>query len=229
MNPTDHRRQERLAELFAERSAWVGRQPPSTPAEETAETTVLVVLRDLDLPGLVDGAREFAARLAEDEAEAWRRSWTRARFLFGNPANLAGRSPARLVAGRGGTAWLGPFPSGRLPGPTRLLKPVSGELPPLPEVVEFPHGEDGTTPYRELHVGIRDLTLAEYLVHLHHTLAESVLRGRLGAGEPLRLIHRPDLDADAARTGPAYARVHYAPGGAPGLRLYTWLSPETHP
>lgn len=231
--------QERLAELLDERAAWVGdrphrspqQHPEQHPAQSPAESTVLVLLRSVDLDGLVNGARAFAAGLTPAEADAWRRSWTRTLFLFGNPANLTHRTPARTTARSGSTAWLGPFPSGRLPGPARLLKPVCGVLPQLPpQTVVAPDPAPGAPPAspqgpcRDLYIAVRDLTFAEYLVHLHHTLAESVLQGRLSPHERLRLIHRPDLDAETARGTPGYARVHYAPGDRARLRLYLWLS-----
>lgn len=213
--------QQRLAWLSAERAAWVGSGPPRGTA---AEATALVLLGRLDLPGLVLGAQAFAASLAADEAAAWRRSWTKTRFLFGNPANLTRRTPARIVADSGAAAWLGPFPDGRLPGLSRLLKPVTGVLPALPGEMEI---GSTTGEVRDLHIAVRDLTLAEYLVHLHHTLAESVLLGLLRPGGPLRLVHRPDIGVMPG--GEGYARVHYARGDPATLRLYAWLSPATAP
>ncbi|GHJ17467.1 MULTISPECIES: DUF6182 family protein [unclassified Micromonospora] len=219
----------RLAELLAARAAWVGAEPHRA-ADDTGGCTVLVLLRSVDLDDLVRGARCFAAGLSDGEADAWRRSWTRTRFLFGNSANLTARNPARVVAPTGSAAWLGPFPAGRLPGLSRLLKPVTGVLPALPAELDLPPVAGPASAHpgapRELHVAVRALTLAEYLVHLHHTLAESVLRGSLRADEPLRLIHRTDLDARLVRTEPGYARVHHARGDSPALRLFTWLSPE---
>ncbi|MER6561630.1 DUF6182 family protein [Streptomyces sp. NPDC001027] len=195
-------------------------------AGDPPETTVLVVLRAVDLPGLVRGALDFTAGLTGDEADAWRRSWTTTRFLFGNPANLTERAPARVISPGGSTAWLGPFLATRLPGPSRLLKPVAGVLPDLPDTVEVPGvGPTGDT-CRELHIAVRDLSFAQYLVHLHHALAESVLMGRLAPGEPLRLIHRPDLDARAVDRDVDYARVHQERSDPDRLRLYVSLSSD---
>jgi uncharacterized protein DUF6182 len=177
-----------------------------------------VLLRSLDLADLVHGACEFAAALESDEATAWRQAWTRTRFLFGNPANLPKGTRARVVAPGGTAAWLGPFPDARLPGLARLLKPVSGELPQLAGDILL----HGTGPRRVVSVAVEGLTLVDYLVHLHHTLAEAVLLGRLRPGEPLRIRHRPALGTDSA--DPAYARVLADPGDPGRLRLYTWLS-----
>jgi Family of unknown function (DUF6182) len=198
------------------------------PAEASAETTALVLMRSLDLADLVDGARSFAAALTGEEAEAWRRSWTQTRFVFGNPANLPPHTPARVVGDHGTTAWLGPFRTGRPPGLSRLFKPVTGVAPKLPAEIEFPGDATPGPRYREIRLALRNLTLAEYLVHLHHTLSESVLLGRLRPRQPIRLVHRLDLDAGMANGEHGYARVHYAPGDSSELRLYAWLSPDEH-
>jgi hypothetical protein len=215
-------RQAQLADLFAARVEWVTGSPEG-PAGPDADpgTVVLVLLRSWDLAGFAHGARAFAAAMAPGDAAAWRRSWTRTRFLFGNPANLTAGNRPRLVAPGGTACWLGPFPATRLPGLSRLLKPVSGTLPELPRDLELP----GTGPPRILQIGVAGLTLVEYLVHLHHTLAEAVLRGRLRPDEPLRLSHRPTVETDSTWDPPAYARVLPEPGDPAGrLRPHTWLS-----
>jgi hypothetical protein len=210
-----------LARLFAERAAWCS-------SSDQHDVTVQVLLRCLDLADLVYGARDFATRLAPGETDGWRRSWTKARFLFGNPANLTERTPARFIAPGGNVAWLGPFASERLPGMCRLLKPVTGMVPALPGEISFPPPGCSRPrwPPRELQIALRGLTLAEYLVHLHHTLAESVLQTRLRGDESLRLVHRLDIDTEAVTGSDGYARVHYVRGDTRALRLYTWLRPS---
>ena len=212
---------DRLAALFAQRAEWVGREAVR-PAESTDDDRVaLVVLRGFDLRDLVAGARAFAAGLDAREAARWRWSWTATRFLFGNPANLTGRTPVRMTAPGGSCAWLGPCSPAHVPGVARLLKPVTGTLPDLrPTTLIRGRGRP-----RELHIATRGLSLVDYLVHLHHTLAEAVLCGRLGADEALRLQHRPDVEPTAAAGEPAYARVHHPHGDTSRLRLFTWLAP----
>ncbi|GAA1526763.1 hypothetical protein GCM10009827_049510 [Dactylosporangium maewongense] len=195
---------ELLADLLAARVNWV----TGGATAEPADTTVLVVLRELDPAGLVAGAARFAGGLGTAEADRWRRSWTRAVFLFGDPVNLR---PGDVRRSAGGAAWLGPFTGAHRPGPVRLLRPVTGRLPKL---------ADGTNG-RPLWIATAGLSLVDYLVHLHHTVAEAVLLDRLDPDEPLRLLHRPDLDP-AGLGAAAYARVLPGPGGA--LRPYTWLS-----
>ncbi|MET9385223.1 DUF6182 family protein [Streptomyces sp. NPDC002928] len=210
--------QDRLAALFDERARLV--------AESTTDTTpvtTLVLLRSLDVADFVQGARLFAASLSEAEARTWMRSWTRTRFLFGNPENLTDRSPARITAPAGTAAWLGPCPSEHLPGVSRLLKPLTGSLPLLPDTLDLP--DRAERPRRELQLATREVTLVKYLVHLHHTVAEATLLGRLGTSEPLRITHRPCLDVRSAHDSPGYARVHYDADDSPVLRLYASLAP----
>lgn len=209
-----------LAELLAERVEWVTGGPPDEPDPSTADTKVLVLLRSLEPADFVHGTRKFAATLAPDTAAAWRRSWTRTRFLFGNPANITAGNQAWTVAPGGTVGWLGPFRHSRLPGQSRLLKPVSGRLPTVPRDIDLP----GSGPRRVLWIAVAGLTLVDYLVHLHHTLAEAVLLGRLRPDEPLRLSHRPTVEADSTWGSPAYARVLPEPGDTGRLRLHTWLS-----
>ena len=214
--------QSRLAELLAERVSAVTAQP----AAGEADATVLVLLRSVRLGDLVHGARQFAAALEPAEAVAWLRSWTRTRFLFGNPANLTVQNQARVVSPAATAAWLGPFPNSHRPGLSRLLKPVTGQLPELPGDLDLP-GEPalpGAGPRRVLQVAVAGLSLADYLIHLHHTLAEAVLLGRLGAGESLRLSHRPTLAIDPTGDPPAYARVLPERGNTDRLHLHTLLS-----
>ena len=78
--------QSRLAELLAGRIEWVTGQSAGEPDQRQADAVVLVLLRSVRLADLVQGARRFAAELDQGEAMVWRRSWTRTRFLFGNPA-----------------------------------------------------------------------------------------------------------------------------------------------
>jgi hypothetical protein len=211
-----------LAKLFAERAAWVGGDPVRPAQMTDDDRTVLVVMCRFDLVDFVTGVRAFTAGLDADEADRWRRSWTATRFLFGNPANLTGRTPARVMAANGGSAWLGPYPPTHLPGLARLLKPVTGTLPDLPPTLSVP----GQGPPRLLYVATNGLSIVDYLVHLHHTLAEAVLGGRLGANDAVRLHHRPDIDAAVAAGEPDYARVHHPDRDTARLRLFTWLAPR---
>lgn len=201
-----------LAGLLAERAEWVTGRPDAEPDRDAVESTVLVLLRSPDLAGLVRGACLFAAALEPAEADAWRRSWTRTRFLFGNPANLPERNRPRFVAPGGSAAWLGPYPANRPPGLSRLLKPVTGGLPAERDV-------PGTGRPYLLRVAVHGLTLADYLVHVHHTLAEAVLLGRLSPYARVRVRHEPTI---ASVRRPVHARI--LPGSGADPYPYTWLT-----
>ncbi|MFI7057095.1 DUF6182 family protein [Streptosporangium canum] len=183
------------------------------------QVTVMVVMRRLDLGDLVHGALEFTGGLSPEEADIWYRNWTRTRFLLGNPHNLLGSPAVRTVGPGGHLAWLGPVDVARPPGLSRLLKLVTGRLPELPPNVHLP-GERRGAPC-EIRIACRGLTTAGYLIHLHHTLAEAVLLGKIDPRTPVRLVHVPDLDDESALSS-SYARVHYGADGA--LRLYTFLA-----
>lgn len=207
-----------LAALLAERAAWISADGADG-ATAPADMTVVVALRAFDPVDVADGARRFAAGLDAPAALRWRRSWTRTRFVFGDPANLR-PDDVRVTGPAATAAWLGPFPDDRWPGQARLLKPVSGRLPDLPEHAEVP----GRGPARDLWTAVAGLSLVDYLVHLHHTVAEAVLLGRLDPGERLRLRHRAALSPAEQHGPPAYARVLPEPDAPGRLRLHTWLT-----
>ncbi|MGC5033617.1 DUF6182 family protein [Micromonospora sp. DT229] len=206
-----------LADILTERVALLGGATvDSTPV---ADTRVLVLISSLSPSDVADGARRFAALLQPEEAAAWQRSWTRTHFLFGNHVNVRSGG-LRLVSPGGTAAWLGPFADDHRPGISRLLKPVTGRLPELPTEVDVP----GTGKPRALWINVEQLSLADYLVHLHHTIAEAVLFGRMRPDESLRLHHTTEFDVAFGSGLPAYARVLPEPSDTGRLRLHTWLS-----
>jgi hypothetical protein len=211
------------ARMLADRAGWAGGHPDAVPETgpdgSAAGVTAVVVLRAVEPAALVAGARAFAAALSPAEAAQWRRSWTRTRFVFGNPANLAGPVSLRVTTPSGAAAWTGPFPVGHVPGPLRLLKPVTGTLPASRLDTAVP----GRRPVRRLAVAVADRGLVDYLVHLHHTVAEAVLMGRLDPDDAVDLRHHTALDERDLDPDPVYARVLPDPAGSGNHRLHTWL------
>jgi hypothetical protein len=191
------------------------------PAGGPADVTVPVVLRTFTPAAIVRGAMTFAAGLSTVDADAWFRCYTRALFLFGDPANVAVRHPPAAVDA--GTAWLGVYDAQRTTQVRRLLRPVSGVLPAALDTTA------GTgRPGWRLTVATAGLDLARYLVHLHHTVAEAVLDGTLPAGASVALHHVRHLDpAGVIRSGYATVRVHPAGPDRPP-RLYTVLTRADH-
>lgn len=215
--------QRRLDALLSQRHQLAARGlTPSGPAPGAGDV-VAVVVRRFDLTSMVRGAMAFAAGLSAEAADGWFRAYTRTLFLFGNPHNLAARHAPALGTAGAETAWFGPWDARRMEALSRLLKPLRGDLPALPQRCDIPGSPAAPA---ELHVAVGGLNLPQYLIHLHHTLAEAVLLGTLAPDAPVRLIHWPDVDPVLAASGDAdYVRVHYAAGDESRLRLYTLLTP----
>lgn len=219
MSPTAHT--SRLHDLLADRAQWVTGHRNRRPHEATTHgSRAIVVLSTLDLVDLVQGARTFAHGLGSSEARDWRESWTRTRFLFGNPVNLTCGEPPRVTAPHRTASWFGPLAATHQPASARLLKPASGTLPTMPERVQVP----GTGRCRDLTMVTAGAGLVDYLVHLHHTVAEAVLRERLLPHEPIQIIHHRTWAPLPHGVDPAYARVLPHPESADSLRLHAWLS-----
>jgi hypothetical protein len=188
-------------------------------AAPRGEVTVPVAVLRFEPAAIVAGAMAFAAGLSPADAGAWLGCYTRAVFLFGNPANLAARHPAVLVAPDGSAAWLGVLDSRRADSVRRLLRPVEGELPaggPADGVT------GGGAAAWLLRVAVRGLDLPRYLIHVHHTVAEAVLTGVLPATDAVALRHVDALDADEV-AGSGYAYVRIAPHDD-GHRVVTALT-----
>ncbi|HZN18581.1 MAG TPA: DUF6182 family protein [Micromonosporaceae bacterium] len=193
-------------------------------ASARGQVTVPVAMRAFDPAALLPGAMAFAAGLSTVDADAWFRCYTRTMFLFGDPANLSERHPPAVVCAHGQVAWLGVYDAQRAEHVRRLLRPVSGLLPDDLSQLDTVTGPD-RCPGWQLHVAVRGLDLARYLVHLHHTVAEAVLTGVLPADATIALRHVEDLDpVRTSRTGCAYARVHQTAPEQPAPRLFTVLT-----
>ncbi len=195
-----------------------------------ADVTAPVVLRVFDPGALVRGAVRFAAALAPDQADSWFRCYTRAFFLFGNPRNLAARHALAASAGDNSIGWLGLVDRDRLVRLRRLLRPVSGRLPEMTErrVTTGPERQQPAATEWDLWIATRGLDAARYLVHLHHTVAEAVLTGRLRGGDAIRLRHVTDISPSAAHPDTcAYARVHVSQHDPRRLRLYALLCQQS--
>lgn len=196
-----------------------------------ADVAVPVVLREFDPQAVTDGAVMFAAALAPDQSDSWFRCYTRTVFLFGNPRNLAARYPVRQRAGDNAVGWLGVVERKELNQLRRLLRPVTGALPGVSVTPGAATGRPGAGAGAQwgLWLAIRDLDLAQYLVHLHHTVTEAVLTGEVRPGDTIRLKHVMDLHPSRLEHPDCvYTRVHPSPSpDNPGrLRLYALLCHE---
>jgi hypothetical protein len=195
-----------------------------------ADVAVPVVIREFDPPAIIRGAMKFAAMLTPAQSDLWFRSYTRAIFLFGNPRNLSARHEIVVSADNDSAGWLGIVDRERLSQLRRLLRPVAGELrrPDTMAAADAGNGRTGAATEWELWLAIRGLDIAHYLIHLHHTVAEAVLTGKLRDGDGVRLRHTADLGPDlfpygGCRRGFGYARVHISQDDPERLRPYALL------
>jgi hypothetical protein len=209
-----------LREALARRLEAVG-------SAQTPEVCAIVVVRDVDVASFVTGALAHTVALPPPVQDAWYRAFTRTVFLAGQPDQLARRFPAGERSPNGAMSWFAADEPAAYEGLRRLLRAFEGpRLPPdLPAAVKlrFPGraGVPGRT--RRLFVGIAGLGTQQYLVHLHHTVCEAALRGLIGPGDALEVVHMPEIDESV---GPwDYARVHADHADEQRLRLHACLSP----
>jgi hypothetical protein len=78
-----------------------------------------------------------------------------------------------------------------------------------------------------VHVATAGLTVPDYLVHLHHLLAEAVIGGLVRPGDRLLLRHVRQIDLRPDQV--AEVRVHRGAPGSGLLRAYACLTTETTP
>ncbi|WP_419998158.1 DUF6182 family protein [Streptomyces boninensis] len=191
--------------------------------------TTAVIVAGIDLRAFIAGAAGFALTTPRDLADGWYRSFTRTVFLAGRPASIAARHPHSYGTANGNLAWHGPSTRGQLRPLSRLLRTFEGPAliaaPPDPVIAAAPGPPSGHTV--SLTLATSGISTAEYLVHVHHLIAESTLLGLVRPGDRLLVEHRPTLEAAAFRDAlhPTRARTAQArvmPSGteAGRLRLY---------
>ncbi|MFI5857677.1 DUF6182 family protein [Streptomyces parvulus] len=192
------------ARLGAVRAGLAG-DGPSAPRELTA----VVVVDAIDPAAFVAGAASFALALEPGERAGWYRAFTRTVFLAGRPGSVAGRHPHRRLAPGGDLAWYGPATRRELSALSRMLRTFQGpfpvDVPSGPLAVRVPGRASGHRV--EMTVATGGVRSDAYLVHVHHLVAEAVLRGLVRPGDVVRVRHRDVLD-------PADFRAALAPGRA---------------
>ncbi|WP_367042197.1 DUF6182 family protein [Streptomyces sp. Je 1-332] len=217
--------QEELRELLDTRIRAAG--PRRTGASAVA------VLRGFDPRGFARSALDFATWLPPRDRARWQADFTRTVFLAGNPRNLAGRLPPSVVAPDGQVAWYAAGPRVTHRELRLLLRAVQGDLPsvlPGPFTLDVPHApagparRGGGARRRRMTVATAGLSLPRYLVHVNHTLAESVLTGVLAPGDVLTVHHVEELPEPIAE--PCYVRVHQDPCDPDRLRAFARVEAE---
>jgi hypothetical protein len=198
-------------------------------AKATPDIAAIAVMRDFDPVAFARSSLAFAFALPEEWRNDWFRAYTRTIFLAGNPANLEARFPFQHVTDDGSHAWLGPAPPPVAMTLRRLLVLFRSDsvlrltnefTVAAPLVAESEPAE--TPPRRYIYVGTAGLSASDYLVHLNHTLAESVLLGLIAPGSVVTIRHVPRLHS--CREEMAWLRVHRDNSDASRLRAYAGVS-----
>ncbi|MER7779735.1 DUF6182 family protein [Streptomyces sp. NPDC096191] len=169
----------------------------ANPAPEPDRTAVTVVLRRFAPTTFAQSAVGYALDLPDTLSEPWLRAYTRTVFLSGNPDNLRTRFAFHHVSADGTMAWTLPEETAETPPLRRLLRLFpAAALPPLPARIEIPPRTAAApdVPTARLDVVTTRISLADYLVHVHHALAEAVLTGLIGPHTAVALRHLPRLD-----------------------------------
>jgi hypothetical protein len=211
-----------LADLAGGRSAGT--------AEEPGAVSAVAVVREVRLASWVPETCAFVLSLGPERSAAWRRSFTRTRYLAGRPDNLRERFAFTHIAADESVAWAGPAPDEQTIGLRRLLRTFLGKRPLTawrPVTVEVPGTRSAVAAggvHRDLYLATAQLTLAGALVQLGHLLAESVIDGTIGAGDRLTLRSVPYLTALPAPY--AALRVDTDRDRPDRLRAYAALTQE---
>ncbi|MEU7650196.1 DUF6182 family protein [Streptomyces huasconensis] len=188
----------------------------------------VAVLRDFDARSFARSVLDFASWLSPAARANWQGDFTRTVFLAGNPRNLAVRLPPSLVSPDGHIAWYAGGPRQARRELRLLLRAIEGELPPtLPGAVTLTvPGAPAAVPGHRWRatVATDGLSLPQYLVHVNHALAESVLTGILAPGDELTLHHTPDVPE--LPFAPAYLRVHQDMRDPERLRAFVALTDD---
>lgn len=98
-------------------------------AEHRDEASVVAVINRFRLDDWVRETCRFALSLPSEQAERWRRSFTRTIYLAGRPDNLQERFSFAHIAADGSAAWTGPAVDGDTAALRRLLKTFNGPRP----------------------------------------------------------------------------------------------------
>jgi len=175
------------------------RSPLVGDAVAGADIAAFAVLRDFNPKAFAQSSLAFAASLPERWRDRWFGAYTRTIFLAGNPANLLSRFPFHHVTEDRSCAWLGPAPANVAMTLRRLLVPFRSEssVPSGEFSIGLPDGgtcsATETPRHMQIHVGTAGMTAVDYLVHLNHTLAESMLLGLIARGSAIKIRHVPRL------------------------------------
>ncbi|GGO93376.1 DUF6182 family protein [Wenjunlia tyrosinilytica] len=190
--------------------------------QQAPTTTVTVVMREFDPAAFAQSALDYATSLPGNLRETWLQACTRTVFLAGRPANLVSRFRFHHISDNSSMAWTAPAPASEQTALRRLLKLFpAADLPALPPTMTARVPGTPLTAEAQLDVATARVSGADYLVHVHHLLAEAVLTGRIRPGTRLTARHIPTLDGAAHHY--AMLRIAPDPTARERLRAYAGL------
>jgi hypothetical protein len=228
--------QELLRAELGRRVRWAAAGPDRPPPEPSVEVdaeaaeraapdlSAVAVLRRFDPVIFARAAVEFALTVEGDRRVGWFRAFTRTAFLVGNPANLDTRFRGDHQSADRSTMWFAPAPEATTVGLRRLLKRFDSPTAPTPPprlTVQVPGA--GSDAEHHLQVATAGITVTDYLIHVNHILAESVLTRVVRPGDRLVLTHVPRIGG--LSTPYSMLRVHRDTADPARLRAYAVLRP----
>jgi hypothetical protein len=195
--------------------------------------SVAVVVDDFAPEPFIRATIDFALAVPEEVGAAWHRAFTRTIFLAGRPETVARRHPGAFRSAEAALGWYGPAPAAQLRNLSRMLRAFQGPAPIRPSAealtVRVPGAAAGHPV--EAAVATDGVSVAEYLVHVHHLFAEATLRGLIRPGDTVHVTHRGELDGpwirdalDPASADFVQTRITHDSHDADRLRLYAVLA-----
>jgi hypothetical protein len=195
--------------------------------------SVAVVVDDVAPEPFIRATIDFTLAVPEEVGAAWHRAFTRTIFLAGRPETVARRHPGAFRSADATLGWYGPAPAGQLRNLSRMLRAFQGPAPIRPSAetltVRVPGAATGHPV--EAVIATDGVSVAEYLVHVHHLFAEATLRRLIRPGDTVHVTHRSELDGpwirntlDPTSAGFVQTRITHDNRNPDRLRLYAVLA-----
>ena len=197
--------------------------------------SVAVVVHDFAPEPFIRATIDFTLGVAQELGAAWHRAFTRTVFLAGRPETVAQRHPGAFRSADAALGWHGPAPAAQLRNLSRMLRAFQAPAPIRPPAEALTVHVPGAATGRpvEAVVATGGVSVAEYLVHVHHLFAEATLRGLVRPGDTVHVTHRSELAGpwtrdtlDPASAGFVQTRITHDSRNPDRLRLYAVLASD---
>ena len=215
--------QNKLHKLFSQSLAKRGYESLDQALAVLPSMASTVILNDLDLVCYCQNVLKFSLLLPSTIKAAWYRQFTKSVFFFGNPQRLPDHFQHTVTVSCKNMAICGPFYSPNK-GLNMLFKLVStsGSFVPSNVQIQVPSlfAKPTHTGRKTLFLDSIGLSLERYLVHLTHSLCESIITKGLLPGDRLNIIHTPNIP----ETNAIYTRINFVEDGSSRLKLFSLLT-----